>query len=74
MRLIDQSFPISKAHSGLQVKGQHTRAHLAGHLKVVPDRFELTDGRSLVITTDNASSNDSMPRELQTTLEASGIE
>jgi len=35
---------------------------------------ELTDGRLLGITTDNASSNYSMTRELQSTLEASGIE
>jgi len=40
----------------------------------VLDRFELTDGRLLGITTDNASSNYSMTRELQSTLEASGIE
>jgi len=37
-------------------------------------RFELTDGGLLGITTDNASSNYSMTRELQSTLEASGIE
>jgi hypothetical protein len=37
-------------------------------------RFELTDGRLLGIMTDNASSNYSMTRELQSTLEASGIE
>jgi len=36
--------------------------------------FELTDGRLLGITTDNALSNYSMTRELQSTLEASGIE
>jgi len=47
---------------------------LALHLKDVLDRFELTDGRLLVITTDNASSNYSMTCELQSTLEASGIE
>jgi len=40
----------------------------------VLDRFELTGGRLLGITTDNASSNYSMTRELQSTLEASGIE
>jgi len=40
----------------------------------VLDHFELTDGRLLGITTDNASSNYSMTRELQSTLEASGIE
>ena len=38
------------------------------------DHFELTDGRLFGITTDNASSNYSMTRELQSTLEASGIE
>jgi hypothetical protein len=43
-------------------------------LKDVLDRFELTDGHLLGITTDNASSNYSMTRELQSTLEASGIE
>jgi len=37
------------------------------------DRFELTDGRLLGIMTDNASSNYSMTRELQSTLAASGI-
>jgi len=40
----------------------------------VLDRFELTDGRLLGITTDNASSNYSMTHELQSTLDASGIE
>jgi hypothetical protein len=43
-------------------------------LKDVLDCFELTDGRLLGITTDNASSNYSMTRELQSTHEASGIE
>jgi len=38
------------------------------------DRLEITDGRWLGITTDNASSNYSMTHELQSTLEASGIE
>jgi len=36
--------------------------------------FELTDSRLLGITTDIASSNYSMTRELHSTLEASGIE
>jgi hypothetical protein len=40
----------------------------------VLDRFELTDGRLFGITTDIASSNYSMTRELQLTLESSGIE
>jgi len=39
----------------------------------VLDRFELPDGRLLGIPTDNALSNYSMRRELQSTLEASGI-
>jgi hypothetical protein len=40
----------------------------------VLDPFEITDGRLLGITTNNALSNYSMTRELQLTLEASGIE
>jgi len=56
------------------VKGQHTGARLAVHLKEVLDRFELADGRFLGTTTDNASLNYSMTRELQSTLEASEIE
>jgi len=40
----------------------------------VLDHFELTNGRLLGITTDNTSSNHSMTRELQSTLEATGIE
>ena len=51
------------------VKGQHTGARLDVHLKDVLDVFELNDGRLLGITTDNASSNYSMTRELQSTLE-----
>jgi len=43
-------------------------------LKDVLDRFEFTDRCLLGIATDNASSNYSMTRELQSTLEASGIE
>jgi len=43
-------------------------------LKDVLDRVELTDGRLLGITTDNALSNYSMTRELQSTLGASAIE
>jgi len=39
----------------------------------VLDRFELTNGRLLGITTDKAASNYSMTRQLQSTLEASGI-
>jgi len=37
------------------------------------DCFEHTDGCLLAITTDNASSNYLMTRELESTLEASGI-
>jgi len=40
----------------------------------VLDLFELTDGCLLGITAENASLNYSMTRELQTTLDASGIE
>ena len=40
-------------------------------MKDVLNRFELTDGRLLGITTDNASSNYSMTGKLQSTLEAS---
>jgi hypothetical protein len=43
-------------------------------LKEVLDHFELTDRHLLGITTDNGSSNYSMRRELQSTLEALGIE
>ena len=43
-------------------------------MKDVLDRVELTDGRLLGITTYNASSNYSMTGELESTLEASGIE
>jgi len=56
------------------VKGQHGGALGARHLKEVLDHFELTDGPVVGITTDNASSNYLMTRELQTSLEASGIE
>jgi hypothetical protein len=38
------------------------------------DRVELTDGHLLGITTNDTSSNNSMTRKLQSTLEASGIE
>jgi len=43
-------------------------------LKDVLNRFEFTDGRLLGITTDNTSSNYSMTSELQSTLEACGID
>ena len=44
------------------------------HLKDVLDRFQLTDGCLLGVITGNASSNYSMTRELQSTLEDSRIE
>jgi hypothetical protein len=47
---------------------------LALYLKDVLDRLKLTDGCLIDITTDNASTNYSMTRELQSTLEASGLE
>ena len=56
------------------MKGQHTGARLAIHWKDVLDGFEFTDGHLLGITTDNASSNNLMTLELQSTLVASGIE
>jgi len=40
----------------------------------VLDRFELSEGRLLGIMPDNASSNHSMTRELESTLDAPGIE
>jgi len=43
-------------------------------MKDMLDCFELDDGCSLGIMTDNASSNYLMTHELQSTLEASGIE
>jgi hypothetical protein len=54
--------------------GQHTGARLPIQLKDVLDGFELTDRCLLGITTDNASSNNSMICELPSTLEASRIE
>jgi hypothetical protein len=56
------------------MKGQHTGARLALHLKAVLDRFELTAHHLLGMTTDNDSSNYSKTWELQSTLEASGFE
>jgi len=53
--------------------GQYTGAWPAGNLKEVLDRIGLTDGSLLGITIDNTSSNYSISRELQTTLQASGI-
>jgi hypothetical protein len=56
------------------VQGQHTGARLAVHLKDMLDHFQLTDGHLLGITTGNASSKYLMSPELQSTLQASGIE
>ena len=42
-------------------------------MKGVVNHFELTESHLLAIMTDNGSSNDSMTRELQSTLEASRI-
>jgi len=56
------------------VKGQHTGPRLAVHLKDVRHRFELNNGLLFGITTDNSSSDHSMTRELQSTLQASAIQ
>ena len=74
IRFIACSVPVSKVHSGWLVKGQHNGARLAVHLKNALDCLELTEGRLLGITTDNASSNYSITCELQSTLETSGSE
>jgi len=74
MWLIICSFPFSKANWGWLVEGQQTGTTVAWHLKEVLDRFELTDSCLIGITTDNAFLNYSMTRELQSTLEDSGIE
>jgi len=47
---------------------------IAVHLKDILDHNKRTDSHLIGITTDNASSNYSMTHELQSTLEASGIE
>jgi len=73
MRLVVYSFPISKGKQGWWIKGQHTGARWALHLKDIHNHYELTDRRLLRIMTDNASSNYSMTHELQSTLEASAI-
>jgi len=67
-------FPLWKSHCGWLVKGQHTGARVAVDLTEVVDCYELTNGRLLGITTDNASSNYSMTGKLQSTVETSGIE
>jgi len=72
--LIVCSFPLSIADQGWQAKEEYTGAKLAVHLGDVLDRVELTYGHLLRFMTDNATSNYSMKHELQSTLDASGIE
>jgi len=74
MRSIEYPCPFSIANSGSQFNCQHTGASQAIHLKDVHDRFQLTKGPLLHISTDDTSSNCSMTLELQSTLQASGIE
>jgi len=73
MRLITYCFQLSKAIYQWYVKGQHTDARPAVHLKDILDRLELTHGGLLGITTSNTSWNSSMTGNLQTILEASRI-
>jgi len=73
-KLIPCSFLLLKANEGWYDKGYLTGARQAVQLKDVLDCFELTDGCLLGIMTDNASSNYSMTRKLQSTHEASCIE
>jgi hypothetical protein len=68
------AFPISTANSEYLVDSRHTGAMIAIHLKEVLDCFELTDGHVLRIMTNNAASNYSTTRHLQSTLEEPGIE
>jgi len=56
---------------GQQSSYWRTASH---ELKEVHDGFDHTNGSLLGITTDNASANYSMTRELQSTFEATGIE
>jgi len=72
-RLIACSFCVSKAKQGREVEGQHAGARHAAHWNNLRDRFGLTDGRLLGVTTDNACSNYSTTHELQSTHEASAI-
>ena len=67
-------FPFRKKIFDDRSRTSILEQRLAIHLKDVLDRFELTDGRLLGITTDNAWSNYSMTHELPTTLESSGIQ
>jgi len=74
MKLIADSFPLSKANYGWLDKAERTRARLAVHLKEVHDHFEHTASRWLWITTDNASPNYSTTRKRQSISEACGTE
>jgi hypothetical protein len=71
IRLVAHDFQISKYYYGVEVKGPPMGARLAGYLKEVLDRFELTDGHLLGMTTGQASANPVMTCELQTILEVS---
>ena len=57
-----------------KIRGDHTGLKLSEHLHSVMDRFNLNNGRVLGITTDNASSNYSMVKELQASLKAMEVE
>jgi len=74
MSFIAYSFLISNAYQGQYCRGQHTGVWLAVHWKEMLKCFELTNGRLLGITTDNASLNYSITHKLHTTLKLSGIE
>jgi hypothetical protein len=74
MRLIAHSFPISTAHSGLQIKGQYSGALLVGYFTEVQDCVQLTAGRLIGITTNNPTSKYSMSRELQSIIVSTGME
>jgi hypothetical protein len=74
MRLISNSFPLLTANEVGLVKGHHTGARLVIYVMDVLDHVECTDSRLHGNTTDNASSNYWMTRQLQSTLVASGIE
>jgi len=74
MRVIADSYLITKCYAGVEVKGPHTRARLAVHLKGVLDRFEHTNGHLPGINIETSPSNQLIAGEQQSTLKASGIE
>jgi len=74
MRLITYLFPMLKINLGWSVKGQHTGATRPVHLNDMHDWFEWTNSRLLGIMTFHASSIYLMTCELQSTLEAFGIQ